>query len=142
MTDLLHESKNTARENRRQAYQSLMCPAAIIYITEKLSDDREQADRRIKHSFFPASHEHNLQRYCFTPIPCASFSLCRTKKSRADPRIDAIRNQCSEADIGEEMVGHMDAVVAVEQHEDTGDDEAEHMLFSAPAFEYVRKHGQ
>ena len=40
------------------------------------------------------------------------------------------------------MVGHVDTVVAVEQHEDTGDDKADDVLFSTPAFEYVRKHRQ
>ena len=48
------------------------------------------------------------------------FLFRRTQKSCADPGIDKIGDKGAEAHIREEMIGHVDAVIAVEQHENTG----------------------
>ena len=70
------------------------------------------------------------------------FLFRRTQKSCADPGIDKIGDKGAEAHIREEMIGHVDAVIAIEQHENTGSGKADPVPFSAPAFEHIHKHRQ
>ena len=53
-----------------------------------------------------------------------SIQLIYRQKSLAHDRMDQIGDQRPKAYICEKMIGHVDAVIAVEQHEGTGDDKA------------------
>jgi hypothetical protein len=50
---------------------------------------------------------------CTYLVSYSSFSLHPTQECRANPGVNEISDQRSEADIGEKMVGHVDAVVGV-----------------------------
>ena len=53
-----------------------------------------------------------------------SVRLLRRQKRLAHNRMDQIGDQRSKAYIREKMIGHVNAVIPVERHEDTGDDKA------------------
>ena len=57
-----------------------------------------------------------------------------TQEGRTDPRIKEIGDQRAEANVGEEMVGHVDAVVSVDQHKHAGDDKGGRVLACAALF--------
>lgn len=56
--------------------------------------------------------------------------------------MDQIGDQRPKAYIREKMIGHVDAVIAVEQHEGTGDDKAAEISALASLLRHVREHGQ
>ena len=58
----------------------------------------------------------------------------------AHRRINEVGDQGPEAYICEEMAGHVDAVVAVNQNINTGGEEAEQILSRASLFRHIRKH--
>ena len=64
------------------------------------------------------------------------------QKSRADPRVQEIGDQCTEAYIGEKMVGHMNAVVAVKQYENAGKGKSDAVSLCAAVFQNVCQHWQ
>ena len=70
------------------------------------------------------------------------FFLRCAQERRADPGIDKIGDQRAEAHVGEEMIGHMNAVVAIEQNENTGNDKRSHVFPRAALFPEVREHRQ
>ena len=61
------------------------------------------------------------------------------QKSRADPRVQEIGDQCTEAYIGEKMVGHMNAVVAVKQYENAGKGKSDAVSLCAAVFQKPRQ---
>ena len=68
--------------------------------------------------------------------------FCCTQKSRADCRIEEVSNKRTETNIREKMIGHVDAIVAVDQYKDTGHNKAAEIFPRGPFLRYVCKHRQ
>ena len=63
-----------------------------------------------------------------------------TQECGADSGVEQVRDERAEADVGEEVVSHVDAVVAVDKDKDAGDGECDNVPLLAPALQDIRQH--
>ena len=70
-----------------------------------------------------------------------SFSL-RSQKRGADERVNQIRNQNAETDVRQEMIGHMNPIIAVDKDKHTSQRKCNHVFWAASLFHHVGQHRQ
>ena len=92
-----------------------------------------------------------VQDECFIQSVASAFCdsvglrrrlFCSAQESRADRGIEQIGDQRPEADVRQEMICHMDAVIAVQQNERTGKAKCDPVFLFAAVPAYVRQHRQ